>query len=103
VTEHELVNLFVAMSFALIFIACFVALSVQAVDESVDRFDLMAFASFIKKYNKTYASAAEKASRFAIFQQNMKEAEIYNRESRFAKFAATKFSDMTREEFQSKW
>jgi len=89
------------MSLVLILIACFVAVSLAV--EDVDRSDLIAFDSFMNKYNKSYASDVEKAFRFGIFQQNIKVAGIYSRESRFAKFGATKFSDLTREEFQSKW
>jgi len=64
------------------------------------------FKSFMEKYNKNY-SPEEFARRFSIFQQNMLESERLNRDAQSkglnTKFGVTKFSDLTKEEFSSKY
>jgi len=56
------------------------------------------FHKFQKKYNKNY-SAAEKAQRFQIFQDNMKRTEELQKKNPLARFGVTKFSDLAPEEF----
>jgi C1A family cysteine protease len=56
------------------------------------------FKKFQKKYNKNYATS-EVAYRYQVFQDNMKKAEQLNALNPLARFGATKFSDLTAEEF----
>jgi C1A family cysteine protease len=62
------------------------------------RNDREEFAKFQKKYNKVYA-ASEIAYRFQVFQDNMKRADELNIKNPRARFGATKFSDLTPQEF----
>jgi len=57
------------------------------------------FSQFIVRYNKTY-TATERAQRFQIFQDNLKIIQRQNQNSKSAKFAVNKFSDLAREEFE---
>jgi len=58
------------------------------------------FLDFITKYNKVYATNAERAMRYAIFKMNLAKAREMNKENRDPVFGVTKFSDLTAEEFR---
>jgi len=60
------------------------------------------FETFITKFSRKYSSLEEKQKRFEIFRQSLVKIEKLNKNSRDARFGVTKFSDMTKEEFQSK-
>jgi len=62
-----------------------------------------AFAAFQQKYGRNYASADESEHRFRIFKQNMKKASNLQKLNPKATFGVTKFSDLSTEEFQSKY
>jgi cysteine peptidase B len=57
------------------------------------------FIEFQRQYKKVYSSHEEFQRRFAIFQDNMKWAQELNKQNPMAKFGATRFSDLSREEF----
>jgi C1A family cysteine protease len=56
------------------------------------------FNKFQKKFNKHY-DASEISYRYQVFQDNMKKSEELNALNPLARFGATKFSDLTTEEF----
>jgi len=58
------------------------------------------FKKFQKKFHRVYADS-EIAYRFKVFQDNMKRADELNVKNPYARFGATKFSDLTPEEFAS--
>jgi cathepsin F len=60
------------------------------------------FNQFKSKFNRVYASDAEHTARFANFCKNMQKAAKLNQNSANAKFGATKFADMSDEEFKSR-
>jgi len=65
---------------------------------------LSQFVDFVVKYNRVYESREEFDSRFAIFVENMKESEalmVSNKGS--ASFGVGPFTDMSKEEFASKY
>lgn len=55
------------------------------------------------KHGKTYSSPAEKQFRFKVFLKNKSEVEKVNSSKRNFRFALNKFSDMTEDEFKSKY
>jgi len=57
------------------------------------------FAEFVTKYNKVYSQGDIKY-RFQVFQDNMKKVETLNQRNPYARFGATKFADLTAEEFK---
>jgi len=57
------------------------------------------FEDFVQKYGKRYTSAQEKLSRFAIFVDNLADAERRNKENDGARFGVTQFSDLSFEEY----
>jgi len=57
------------------------------------------FQRWIRHYGKIYASQDEYQNRFTIFQENMKKAAELNAQNTTARFGATKFADLTHEEF----
>jgi len=59
------------------------------------------FKAFEAKFNKHYASAAERAVRFGIFQNNLVRTEKLNARNGSPAFGVTKFMDLTPEEFQA--
>jgi C1A family cysteine protease len=61
------------------------------------------FERFIVEHGKQYATLEEKEHRFAVFSQNVYEAEERTRRSPMATFGVTKFSDLTKEEFAAKY
>ncbi|XP_064623836.1 cathepsin F-like [Lineus longissimus] len=62
------------------------------------------FQSFKMKFNKIYASKEEELRRFRIFQENMiKARKIQSMEMGTARYGATKFSDLTEEEFRKNY
>jgi len=85
-------------------ILCFVvlALSRKYDDQTLDR-DTKAFAAFTKKFDKSYSTVEEKNKRFQIFRSNLRIAEKLNKVSRHAQFGFSKFLDLTKNEFESKW
>jgi len=61
------------------------------------------FLQFQRKYNKVYSTKAEFEKRFQIFQDNMAWAkELTAQNNGSARFGATKFSDLSKEEF-ARW
>jgi cysteine peptidase B len=60
------------------------------------------FQDFKARFNKTYASAAEEATRLGVFAANMQIAAQLNATNPHAHFGANIFSDMTADEFQSR-
>lgn len=61
------------------------------------------FAAFKQKYGKTYGSSVEEAFRLNVFTQNMRLAERHAAANPHATFGVTPFSDLTREEFRSRY
>jgi hypothetical protein len=57
----------------------------------------------VKKFNKTYANGAETNRRYKLFQSNLRSIEKYNKLSRHARFGVNKFSDLSKEEYESQW
>jgi len=58
------------------------------------------FLQFQKKFNKVYPTQAEFTKRYEIFQENMKIAkDLTLKNNGSARFGATKFSDLSQEEF----
>ena len=60
-----------------------------------------AFDAFVKEFEKSYATAAEHAHRFAIYVENRLRVAELNREHSTATFALNAFADLTWEEFRS--
>ena len=60
------------------------------------------FEDFKLRFGKRYASPEEEAQRLAIFVQNMKIAKLQQAENPQATFGATKFADLTPEEFAAR-
>jgi hypothetical protein len=58
------------------------------------------FILFEKEFNKTYSSVEERMERSVIFEQNMRLAAELNAEDSGAEYGATKFADLTRDEFK---
>jgi hypothetical protein len=52
----------------------------------------------VTKYNKVYASEAEKENRFKIFQQTLKRIDELNEGEAFRPHGINQFADMTQEE-----
>ena len=74
---------------------CFVALLVAAV-AVMGASDMAArFAQFKAQYSKRYANAAEEASRFAIFVQNMQKAAAFQAANPKATFGVNEYADMS--------
>lgn len=68
-------------------------------DSEIDRL----FTSFKKKYGKTYADVAEEVQRKLIFAKNMLRAKQLDKANPHASFGITHFSDLTREQFLSRY
>lgn len=67
-----------------------------------DDIHLGLFHNFLEKYDKVYADKSEFKRRFKIFRENMKKVQILNEnEQGTAKYGATKFADLTEEEFSA--
>jgi cysteine peptidase B len=64
------------------------------------------FETFVTKYSKTYETAEERETRFWVFVSNLEDALAKNAalkaEGKDEVFGVTKFSDMTKSEFQQK-
>lgn len=58
---------------------------------------------FKTKYNKVYSSAEEELNRFNIFQQNLESAKQLSARDPRANYGITKFMDLSRDEFRSKF
>jgi len=63
--------------------------------------DHAAFKKFMADYSKKYATRAEEAKRFGIFQANLKRAAAVQKNEPWAKFGVTQFMDLTPEEIQT--
>ncbi len=61
------------------------------------------FVNFMKKFNREYATQEEYNKRFEIYKDNLLIAEELQKNSPSARFGVTKFSDLSREEFRSKY
>jgi len=61
------------------------------------------FTAFEKKYQKSYATAEERAIRIGVFAENLERVEAMNAEHDGAVFGVTKFMDLTPEEFKAKY
>ena len=59
------------------------------------------FAAFERAHKKQYRSAAERASRFAIFEHNMKMAKALRATNPHATFGVNEFSDLSAAEFKA--
>jgi len=60
-----------------------------------------AFQEFLTKHNREYVNEKEKQFRFGVFQKNMKmAAKLQQTEKGTARYGATKFADVTEEEFK---
>jgi C1A family cysteine protease len=87
------------MKFALIFVGLVcVAAAVSFVPGNHPEFEK--FSSFVRKYNKQYASPEEFQMRFKIFLSNLARIDEMNAHSTGAKYNITQFTDMTHEEFR---
>jgi len=78
--------------------------SLPEVEAEKDTF--VEFVEFAKKYGKSYGSVGEMVYRLRVFKINVVKALRMNEESQKiggAKFGVTKFSDLTDEEFKSKY
>lgn len=71
------------------------------------KFMRSAFDEFKVEYNRVYSTVAEDAKKFAVFVENMKTADDRNAEEKLgggsAVHGVTKFSDMSQEEFASRY
>ena len=66
--------------------------------------DLVKFAKYVKEHNKRYSSPKEYLYRFGIFQQRLREVETQNAQNdALYTTAINKFSDLTKEEFLTKY
>jgi len=83
------------LAFAL---CAFFVVSTLAVDE-----DSRLFLEFQAKYNKQYASSAERSMRFAIFKSNMARARELNAQNGDPVFGVTKFADLSPDEFRESY
>nr|prf Cys protease:ISOTYPE=1 [Trypanosoma rangeli] len=61
------------------------------------------FAAFKQRHGKVYGSAAEEAFRLGVFKENLLFARLHAAANPHASFAVTPFSDLTREEFRSRY
>jgi cathepsin F len=59
--------------------------------------------AFKTKYNKAYSTPQEEFKRYTIFQRNLRLAQEWNQEEATEVFGVTKYSDLTQEEFKSKF
>lgn len=89
-------NKFAILSVVTVLAATYFLVSSPSVDATLES----QFNTFIGMYGRNYASEDERAFRLSVFQENMKEAEKLNKQSKTATFGITKFSDWTDEEFQ---
>jgi len=76
-------------------LVCAVFLALAAAEITLEDFN-----AFIVKHNKQYNSEHEKIHRFHIFQANMVKAASLNAEDPSATYGASKFADMTEDEFK---
>ena len=81
---------------ALLLVAVFSAVALAAKD-----YDAM-FREFKSTHLKSYADAAEEATRFKNFVQNMKKAETLQASNPLATFGANQFADLSEAEFASR-
>ncbi|CAL9749545.1 unnamed protein product [Musa acuminata subsp. burmannicoides] len=78
-------------------------LILQVVDDEKGELALSAeahFASFVRRFGKTYADEEERALRFKVFKANLHRAARYQRLDPTAIHGVTKFSDLTPAEFR---
>ncbi|EAN84100.1 cysteine peptidase, putative [Trypanosoma cruzi] len=61
------------------------------------------FAEFKQKHGRVYESAAEEAFRLSVFRENLFLARLHAAANPHATFGVTPFSDLTREEFRSRY
>ncbi|PWU82902.1 putative cysteine peptidase [Trypanosoma cruzi] len=61
------------------------------------------FAEFKQKHGRVYGSAAEEAFRLSVFRANLFLARLHAAANPHANFGVTPFSDLTREEFRSRY
>jgi len=61
------------------------------------------FRDFVSKYGKKYEDRNEFENRFKIFEENLKTIQQQNRLSTSAKYGITKFADLSKDEFSSKY
>jgi len=58
------------------------------------------FVRFVRQYSREYTSVREVNAKFDIFRDNMKIAKAHQAKNPRARFGATKFSDMSQDEFK---
>ncbi|KAH8618164.1 Cathepsin propeptide inhibitor domain [Trypanosoma vivax] len=61
------------------------------------------FAAFKQKYGRSYGTAAEEAFRLRVFEDNMRRSRMYAAANPHATFGVTPFSDLTPEEFRTRY
>lgn len=61
------------------------------------------FSSFMRTFGKSYADPEEKAYRFSVFKANLRRARRHQRLDPTAVHGVTQFSDLTHEEFRSRY
>jgi len=61
------------------------------------------FAEFKRKFERVYESVEEEAERFGHFKTSLKRVQERNKGLEEPTFGITKFSDLSKEEFASKW
>jgi C1A family cysteine protease len=81
--------------------SCFILLALVVVASAMS--DREAFQFFKNKYGKSYNKGAESASRFAVFQSNLRAAEQLQAANPSALYGITKFMDLTPEEFRAQY
>ena len=84
-------------------VAATATLASAAADNSImdnSRF-VVEWRSFKTKFSKSYTTPSEEASRFTIFCENMRRAELLQARNPDAKFGATIFSDLSAAEFKA--
>jgi cathepsin F len=84
---------------ALLLLAFILAVNAISHEEAVQK-----FVEFQHKYQKSYATDDEFQQRFQIFKKNLANAEqLQKREKGTATYGVTKFSDLSEQEFRSKY
>jgi len=75
-------------------------LCISVIFAEIDK-DSIAFAKFMKKYNKHYSSEEEFNHRFANFKASLVRSTEKDKKSKKADYGITKFSDLSPEEFRT--
>jgi len=95
-----------SLSFKVLLLVCTLAVALArpvAVGQQQRLGAQAAFDAFVKKYNKNYDSAEERAKRFEIFVENLAKAKENQLLDPTAKHGVTQFSDLTQAEFKEKY